>query len=463
VKRLLWILLLLFPAYAWTQDLTLPDYERVVLDNGTVLLLAEKHDIPLVGLRAVVRGGSIAEPPDRIGMADLLTSLMQKGAGDLNAAAFAAAAAQVGGTISASASDEAVSVSAEFLARDAALMVDLTADMLLRPTLAEEEFLKERGRAIDRIEAARRSNPSALMQAYAQAAIFGDHPYGRPSFGSESTLAEITHDELLQFYADQFGGDRLIVAVVGDFDLDGMKSRLSTAFGDWAPAAATLPEVGAAPRLEGRRVLLVDKPGSAQTYFWLGNVGVGIDYPRRADLRIANTLFGGRFTSMLMTALRVEGGLTYSAYSVVNQLSAPGAVTIRSYTETGRTTEAIDMAIEQLDRLHRRGVDEEMVASARNYIMGQYPPTLETSMAVAAMLAFLEQHGLDRSYIDDYGAALAAATPVSVHNAISEVYPVPEDLVLVMIGDAEAIRDDVARYGPVTETAITEPRFRPQK
>jgi zinc protease len=147
----------------------------------------------------------------------------------------------------------------------------------------------------------------------------------------------------------------------------------------------------------------------------------------------------------------------------VNKLSAPGAVTIRSYTETGRTTEAIDMAIEQLDRLHRRGVDEEMVASARNYIMGQYPPTLETSMAVAAMLAFLEQHGLDRSYIDDYGAALAAATPVSVHNAISEVYPVPEDLVLVMIGDAEAIRDDVARYGPVTETAITEPRFRPQK
>ncbi|MEJ2273883.1 MAG: pitrilysin family protein [Woeseiaceae bacterium] len=462
MKRLL-LLLLLSPGLAWSQDISLPDYERVVLDNGAVLLLAEKHDIPLVGLRAVVRGGSITDPADRSGMAGLLASLMQKGAGEREAAAFAEAAAEVGGTLSASASAEAISVSAEFLSRDAALMVELAADMLLRPALAEDEFLKERDRAVATIAAARRSNPSALLPAYTQAFVFGDHPYGHPSFGSETSLADLAHEELLQFYADQFGGDRLIVAVVGDFELEAMKSRLTGAFGQWAPAAAALPEVAAAPRIEGRRVLLVDKPGSAQTYFWLGNVGVAIDYPQRAELRIANTLFGGRFTSMLMTALRVEGGLTYSAYSVVDQLSAPGAVTIRSYTETSRTTEAIDVAIEELDRLHRRGVDGDMLASARNYIMGQYPPTLETSMAVAATLAFLEQHGLDRTYIDDYGTALTAATPASVQDVINEVYPLPENLALVMIGDAEAIRDDIARYGPVTEVAITEPGFRPQK
>ena len=462
MKRLL-LLLLLFSGHAWSADIRLPDYERVVLDNGTVLLLAEKHDIPLVGLRAVVRGGSVADPEGRGGMAGLIANLIQKGAGDRDAAAFAEAAAQVGGTISASAAAEAVSVSAEFLARDAALMVELTADMLLRPALAEDEFLKERERAVATIEAARRSNPAALMPAYTAAFIFGDHPYGRPSFGSETSLDEISHEELLEFYADRFGGDRLIVAVVGDFDREAMKSRLTAAFGQWAPAMAPLPEVEAAPRIEGRRVLLVDKPGSAQTYFWLGNVGVAIDYPRRAELRIANTLFGGRFTSMLMTALRVEGGLTYSAYAAVDQLSAPGDVTIRSYTETGRTTEAIDLAIEQLDRLHRRALSDDLIASARNYILGQYPPTLETSMAVAGMLAFLEQHGLDRAYIDGYGQALEAATPASVKSAIGEVYPLPENLTLVMIGDAEAIRDDVARYGPVTEMAITEPGFRPQK
>ena len=139
----------------------------------------------------------------------------------------------------------------------------------------------------------------------------------------------------------------------------------------------------------------------------------------------------------------------------------PGSTTIRSYTETSKTVEAIDMAIELLDRLHRKGVNNTMIASARNYILGQFPPTIETASALADMFVYLELNGLDRSYIDSYGAALEAATPVTVHNAISDVYPGTDDLAFILIGDADAIREDVAKYGPVTEMSITEPRFRP--
>ena len=463
MKRIAVLLLSLTFAPAWAQDIRLPDFERVVLENGVVLLLAEKHDVPLVGLRAVVRGGAAADPADRAGMAGLLSSLIQKGAGDRDAAAFAEAAADVGGSISASTSAEAVSVSADFLARDANLMIELVADMLIRPTLSEEEFVKERDRTLALIKASTGSGIRSLMASYANAFMFGDHPYGNPPSGSESSLAAISHEELQQFYEDHFGGDRLIVAVVGDFNVAPMKAALAKAFGEWAPAATPQPVTPAPARIEGRRVLLVDKPGSAQTYFWIGNIGVALDYPRQAELRIANTLFGGRFSSMLMTALRTESGLTYGAGSVVSQMSRGGTVTIQSFTETARTAEAIDLAIELLGRLHRRGVDDEMIASARNYIMGQYPPTLETASALAAMLAFLEQHGLGRDYIDAYAEALGAATPVSVHNTISEVYPLPENLVLVLVGDAAAIRVAIEKYGPVTEMSINEPRFRPDQ
>lgn len=463
MKRSLILVFSLILGPVWADDIRLPDFERVALDNGTVLLLAEKRDVPLIGLRAIVRGGYAADPSGRAGMAGLLATLLQKGAGDRDAAAFAEAAANAGGRISASASTEAIAVTADFLARDADLMIELVADMLVRPTLAEDEFAKERDRSIALIQAAKGSDIQAVMPAYANGLLFGDHPYGGAAYGSEASLAEIGHEELTQFYADHFGGDRLIVAVVGDFDPAAIKARLTLAFGEWAPAETALPVLEAAPRIEGRRVLLVDKPGAAQTYFWIGNVGVALDYPRRAELRIANTLFGGRFSSMLMTGLRVETGLTYGARSVVEQHSLPGAVTIRSFTETARTVEAIDLAIELLVRLHRGGVDDSMVASARNYIMGQYPPTLETAAALAGMLAFLEQHGLDRDYIDAYGEALGAVTPESVHNTISDVYPLPNDLALVLVGDAAAIREDVAKYGPVTEMSITEPFFRPQK
>jgi predicted Zn-dependent peptidase len=442
------------------QDITLPEFERVVLDNGTVLLLAEKHDVPLVGMRAVVRGGTVADPSDRVGLGALVATLLQKGAGDRDAAAFADAAAGVGGTISARVSTEVTSVSAEFLSRDAALMVALVADMLMRPVLAEEEFEKERDRNIALIQAAKGSNLSALMPAYSNAFIFNDHPYGNPSFGSEESLAEISHDDLLDHYARHFGGDRLTISVVGDFDINAMRARLRQVFGAWAPAGAEPAVLDPATAAAGRRVLLVDKPGAVQTYFWIGNVGVARDYHNRAGMNIANTLFGGRFTSMLMTALRVEAGLTYRAGSSVAQHTVSGATTIQSFTETLKTVEAIDLALEILGRLHARGVDEEMVTSARNYIMGQFPPTLETASSLAATLADLEVNGLGREHIDEYSAALLEATPVSVHNAISDVYPTLDNLVFVLIGDADAIRDDVAKYGPVTEVPITEPRFR---
>lgn len=450
----------LFAGLAWAADVALPDYERVELDNGTVLLLSEKHDVPLIGMRAVIRGGSIADPEGKAGLADLLATVMQKGSGDRSAAEFATAAASVGGRLSVSANVASLAVSAEFLSRDAELMVELVSDVLLRPSLSEEEFAKERERSIGLIKAAKDSDPNGLMAHYANAFLFGNHPYGNPTVGSESSLAEIERDDLIEYYEDRFGGDRLIIAVVGDFDLAAMKAHLTSVFGGWAPAAGPLTEVPAPERTPGRRVLLIDKPGATQAYFWFGDVGVAIDYPRRAELDLANTVFGARFTSMLMTELRVKSGLTYTARSVIDRRAQPGSVMIRSFTETSTTVEAIDLAITVLERLLDKGLDDEMMASARNYIMGQFPPRLETASALANMLAFIEQHGLGRSYVDDYGAALAAAATESIAMTIGEVYPDPNNLVFVIIGDAGAIRDDVAKYGPVTEMSIADPRFR---
>ena len=461
MKRLLLIAVTLFVAGpAWSNDIKLPEYERVVLENGAVLLLSEKHEVPLIGLRAEVRGGSVADPDGKAGLAGLLASVMQKGAGDRDATEFASASANVGGRLSVGADSDSTAVSAEFLSRDAELMIELVSDVLQRPTLAADEFAKEQERTIGLIKAAKDGDPNDLMSYYAYAFIYGDHPYGKPTIGSESSLTAIELDDLVKYYEDHFGGDRLIISVVGDFDAAAMKARLTAEFGGWAPAAAVLPDVPAPAKAAGRRVLLIDKPGATQSYFWFGNVGVALDYPRRAELNLANTVFGARFTSMLITELRVNAGLTYSARSVIDQRSQPGPVTIRSFTETSTTVETIDLAVSVLRRLQDKGLDDDMMSSARNYIMGQYPPRLETASALANMLAFLEINGLDRSYVDEYGSELQAAAAESVALAISDVYPVPDDLVFVIIGDADAIRDAVAKYGEITEMSIAEPSFR---
>ena len=111
--------------------------------------------------------------------------------------------------------------------------------------------------------------------------------------------------------------------------------------------------------------------------------------------------------------------------------------------------------------LRNAGISEDMVESARNYVMGQFPPRLETAAQLASQLAMLELYGLDASYVDAYAQALAAANTDSIAAAIAEVYSSPDDLVFVFIGDAEKIRDAVSQYGPLTEMSIQETRFRP--
>jgi predicted Zn-dependent peptidase len=461
IKRSLVLLLVLVSGASFGDGVTLPDAERVMLDNGTVLILNENHDVPLIGLEAVVRGGAVADPADKHGLASLLANLLVKGANERSSAEFADAVASVGGELDARAGLESISLSAEFMAKDAALMVELVADALQRPTLASEEFEKLRVRSINLIKSAKGSDPNRLMPSYANAFLFGDHPYGNPIGGSESSLARVTHGDLLAYYTDMLGGDRLVISVSGDFDLASMRASLSAAFGGWRAATGSPPVLAVPEPAISSSVYLIDKPGATQSYFYIGNVGVPRGYPRRAELNLANTVFGGRFTSMLVTELRTKSGLSYSARSSLNRYSLSGSVFVQSFTETNTTVEALNVALATLGRLRDGGLDAAMLDSSKNYIMGQFPPLLETARQLAGIFAMLEMNGLGPEYINNYGAALAAATQESVASVIDQVYPPADGLVFVILGDAELIREQVTQYGPVTEISISEARFHP--
>ena len=444
------------------QGMVLPEVHSVELENGVVIILHEKRDVPLVGLQAVIRGGAVTDPAGKAGMSSLLAGMLEKGAGSRDAAAFAEAIDSVGGSLTASAGLESITISGEFLARDAELMIELLVDMLQAPALKPAEINKLRDRRVNLIRAAKDGDPRPLTSVYGNAFLFGDHPYGTPVEGNEESLAKISHRELLAYYKDYVGADRLIISLVGDIDAGETINKLTAAFADWRHAAKPLPEIAAPVAQVGRRVLLVDKPGATQAYFWIGNVGVDITYAQRAELDIANTLFGGRFTSLLVDELRTRAGLTYGVRSVLLRPTQAGSFAIVSYTKTGTTIAAIDLSLELLARLREEGFDEALVSSGKNYILGQFPPRLETAMQLAGQFATLEAHGLDASFIDDYGAAIAAAAGETIQSVIADVYPHPDNLVFVILGDAGLIRDAVAKYGPISEMAITAARFRPE-
>jgi zinc protease len=444
-----------------TVGMRLPAFERVTLANGTELVLMEKHDTPLVSLNAVVRGGALGDPPGKEGTASLLAELTQKGAGARDSAQFAEAIESAGGELGAGAGTERLSVSASFMVKDADLMIGLVADALMRPRLAPDEFAKARTLAIQSIAAAKDSDPRALIGEYGDAWLLHGHAYGRVVGGSESTLANVTLDDVQRYYADCVGGDRLILAVVGDFPAADMRRKLEAAFGGWRKAGAALPVVAAPTRLQGRRVLLVDKPGATQTYFWLGNVGASRTDPARTSQSVVNTVFGGRFTSMLNTELRIKSGLTYGANSGFDRSTQPGAFSIGSYTQTEKTTDAIDLALATLDRLHKDGLDAAALASSKSYMLGQFPPSIETNGQLAGRLADLVFYGLGREDVDQYAARVQGVDAAIAKETTASAFPSSQDLAIVLIGDAAQIRAAVKKYGPVTEMKIDDPQFYP--
>jgi zinc protease len=459
--KALWIAVLSLLASAVVADsgVKTPPFERVQLSNGAVLLLMERHDVPLLSFTALVRGGAVADPFDGSGTAGLLARVLEKGAGGRDAAAFAETVASVGGQMEATVSAESIAVSGSFLARDQKLMVELLADMLRRPQLQAAQFESQRARLIELIRSAKDSDLAALTPIYGVRALFGDHPCGRPVNGSEASLAAITHADLQRYYQDHVGADRLIVAVAGDFKTAQLKQLLSRAFSDWRKAGAPLPTLPQATQTDSRRVLLIDAPDSVQSYFWAGSLGVTRKDPRRAALDAVNTLLGGRFTSMLNTELRVRSGLSYGASSRFDRLSATGHWQMTSFTQTEKTLDAIDLAYATLDKLRQGALDPAQLESAKTYVLGQFPLGFETAAQWSYQLANLELYRLDRNYIDGYAPALAAVSADVARRAIGEVFPSSAQTVLVVIGNGAQIRAGLSKYGPVTEMKLSDPVF----
>lgn len=447
---------------AQAAGVKMPPHQRVVLANGTTLLLMERHDVPLIAFEAAVRGGANADPEGRSGTANVLASLLEKGAGKRTALEFAEAVDRVGGRLATGAEREYVSISGSFLARDRQLMVELLADLLQRPRLETGEFDKLRARQIEFIRAAKEADLSELAPLYGAAALLPSHPYGQPVSGSEASLARITLDDVRAFHREQLGADRLIISIAGDFQTREMQQLLTQAFASWRRAERALPKLDVPKRTSEPRVLLIDAPQSTQAYFWLGSLGVAKNDPRRAALDATNSVFGGRYMSLLNTELRIRSGLTYGANARFERFAQPGTWSIRSFTRAETTTEAIDQALAVLQRLHSNHLSDSEVASGRQYIKGQYPLALQTAEDWAETLSMLELYGLDRSYIEGYFDAIDRVDTAAARTVIDEVFPTPEQLQFVVIGPAAQLRDRLRKYGQVIEMSVTQPEFAPR-
>jgi zinc protease len=455
------ILLTIFihaPLNANSDGLKLPPYKKVKLKNGMTILLMEQHEVPLVSFSFIVKAGSVADPSGKEGLAALTAGLLRKGARARTADQISAELDFIGGQISSNAGADYTIGRAEFVKKDINKGLDLLADVMLNPSFPQDEVTKLIKQSVDGIISTK-DQVEGVIGLYFNAYLYGKHPYGRPANGDEKSLASITRDDVLKFYQTYYTPSNVILAAAGDFDSAEMEKLLLEKFGPWPaknPPAINLPE--AAPQ-QGRRLLLVDKPDSTQTYYQIGNLGIARDNPDRIYINVLNTLFGGRFTSMLNDGLRVSSGLTYGARSSFEQRKSRGPFFISTFTSNENTEKAVDMTLDILKQLREKGITEEDLKSAKNYIKGQFPPQIETNDQLAGLIAQLEFFGLDERDINEYYAKIDAMTLADAQRVIKQYFPL-ENLVFVLIGKSGEIERVAKKYAPKIDTrSISQPGF----
>jgi predicted Zn-dependent peptidase len=454
VKRLL-IGLLAVSAFA--AEVRLPPFTKSTLSNGVVVYLVPKPSVPLVSIRVLVRGGVESEPKDMPGLTGIVSQLLRRGTAKRSADQFSAELDSLGGTFGAAANEQALLVSGEFLRKDFAAGLDLTTDALLHASFPEDETQKTLSRSIDAAKS-QKDNPQAAIGQYFRAFFYGpEHPYGRPA--DEAAYKRMTRAAVADYAHRMIVGRNLIVLVGGDFDSAQAASLVKSTF-ERVPAGTAYQWAAPAKPLPGGRLLLVDKSDATQTYFRIAQPGVSRTDPDRTTLQLVNTLFGGRFTSMLNDALRVNSGLTYGASSVLDFHREPGAITISTYTRTETTEKAMDMALDILKRLTTTGITAEQLSSVKAYVKGLYPTSqLETADQVETVLGDIELFGLNKGEVDDLFSRIDAVT-LERANAVAKKWYGQDKLTFVVLGNASKIRDAVKKYAPsVKEVSVKDPGF----
>lgn len=386
---------------------------RRELPNAGVVLVRESHTHPALTVRGYLPAGARTDPPGRDGLAVFAASVLTRGTAGHTSQELALELDSLGASLGVSADIEGAGFSARCLSEDAGRVLDLLAEVLLRPTFPAEEVEKQRAKLITGIRETRLDTRAAADRAFRAAAFPAGHPHHRPAEGEEETVVAATRDDLAMFHRRRYRPDGLVATVVGDIRTDWVIERLARAFEGWTPdpAPALPPIPPAAPAASIQRAQ-VNIPGKTQADIVLGGPGFARTSPDyypgiMADLVLGRLGLMGR----LGARVRDEEGLAYYVYSQAQAGFYGGPWAVRAGVNPANVARAIDGILREIEGFHREPVRGDELRDARDYVTGSLALRLETDGGIAQALLELELFDLGLDYLLRFPALIDAVTP----------------------------------------------------
>jgi len=433
------------PPYGSEKPLQTPKVKSAKLENGLSLWLVSEPGFPKVALTIVVRGGLAADPGNHPGISELLSKTVDQGTRTRTAKQIAQQMQEAGGDLSAFADKDSFQVSTVVLSSKTDTALGVLADVLENATFPDAEVALAKRNLADSIEQ-REAETSFLAQRARDKVLFADHPYHITSATKES-VAAMSSSDLRDVFAQRFRPDQAMFIAVGDFQNDKMIDAVKSAFGSWkASAAAPVAATPASPGSVEHAVFLVPRPQSVQTTIELASFGPRRGDPDYAAAQVVNNLYGGLFSSRLMTNIREDKGYTYSPYSYVNPFQYAAEVISHADVRNEVTGPTLNEIQYELNRLATTSpTDEELTAAKRN-LVGTEALTLQDRGSLAFRLSALWVDGLQPDYIGTYGQQLTSTTTADVDAAARKYFPAHR-MAIIAVGEEKVVREAVVPFG----------------
>ena len=426
-----------------------PDFTRDRLPNGLGVWLVPLPERELVSIHLMTDAGAATEEEAQAGIAALTAQLLVTGTERLDAASFAETTERLGIEVSSESSWD--SARAGFTALGSKLDdgLALLAEMIRSPRLDEREFDRLKGERLNDILQARADPGRLADESFLREVYAADVPYGRLSAGTPESIGALDVAAAREFHASRYAPNVADIVIAGAIEPDTARAAVERYLGDW-PGNGTGHRTFEPRQRGGRRVVLVDRPGSVQSELRIGHVGIDRHHPRYFPALVMAALLGGVFGSRLNRRLREELGYTYGARCSFDPRRATGPFSATAAVQTEVTVDAIRELLGQLELMRADTPGERELAEVRDFLVGVFPLRFETTAGIAAALEPLAVYDLPDDYWHAYRSRLESVTADDVLTAARELVR-PDEALILLTGDAGKIREELesAELGPL--------------
>jgi zinc protease len=434
-------------------EFRVPDFFETKLKNGLrVVVIADKR-LPLVSYRLAFNWGDVNDPDGLTGVTSAVASMLNEGSENYSSRQLADEIERLGASISIHASDDFTILSASTLSLYSSEILRLAAEITLKPTFPESELDLYRRNTVEHLRF-QRSQPGFLAGEQAARLVYGDHPYAKVS-PAPADIEKLTRADLRLIHDTAFIPNNATFIVVGDVDTEGVVREIDDLLGGWPAGTLIEPTFGSSATRSKRTLTIVNRPGSAQSNIVLANSAIDRKSPDYFPFLVMNQVLGAGASSRVFMNLREEKGYTYGAYTRLSAKRLGGDFEATAEVRTAVTGDSLKEFFYELDRIRDEEVPQEELADAKNFLTGVFPIRAETQEGLTNLIVNQLLYDLPKDYLQTYRSNVEKISADEVQR-VAQKYVRPDEMAIVIVGDANEILPQAESYAEVVEIFDTE-------